>query len=159
MQPADSNTTAPVAEEDPPLSGAVSEPAPLRVPSWLWLLIAALILVAFSLLYTFNPAQHSFYPFCAFHRMTGLDCPGCGGLRAIHQLLHGHFLTAFRLNPLAVSAVPVLVVLGLRRWLGGPGKTVPPKSMVRWGWVTLVILVVYGIVRNLPIPFFAAAGG
>ena len=26
---------------------------------------------------------------CPFKAMTGLDCPGCGATRAIHQLLNG----------------------------------------------------------------------
>ncbi len=28
-----------------------------------------------------DPADAHFYPFCVFHELTGLDCPGCGTLR------------------------------------------------------------------------------
>ncbi len=53
-------------------------------------------------LFCFDPARCAVYPVCTFHQLTGLDCPGCGSLRAMHQLLHGHFLSALHFNALAV---------------------------------------------------------
>ena len=47
-------------------------------------------------------------------RLTGWDCPGCGTLRAAHQLTHGNLAAAWRLNPLAVALAPVAFWLGLR---------------------------------------------
>lgn len=38
------------------------------------------------------------YP-CAFHRLTGLYCPGCGGTRAIEALLRGDFLSCLFYHP------------------------------------------------------------
>src|SRR5208283_1274662 len=46
--------------------------------------------VAAAVLFVFDPATAGFYPVCALHEMTGLQCPGCGGLRAMHQVFHGH---------------------------------------------------------------------
>lgn len=66
-------------------------------------------------LYHFNPQEHPFYPRCLFYQTTGLWCPGCGGLRASHQLLHGNFIAAFQLNPLAVILLPGLL-MGLAEW-------------------------------------------
>ena len=43
------------------------------------------------------PAQ----PFCLFHRLTGIPCCGCGGLRAANLLLHGKLAQAVIMNPLA----------------------------------------------------------
>ena len=45
-----------------------------------------------ALVFFFNPATHHFYPVCQFHRLTGLNCPGCGMTRALFALLHGKFL-------------------------------------------------------------------
>lgn len=32
---------------------------------------------------------------CVLHNLTGYYCPGCGGTRAIHALLHGHIVRSF----------------------------------------------------------------
>lgn len=98
-----------------------------------------------ALLFYFNPAQHSFYPRCAFYQITGWQCSGCGGLRAAHQLLHGQVVEALRLNALAVLALPLAVWFLWRNWArGGAGVR------ARWVWLFLAVLVVFGVVRNLP---------
>jgi len=120
----------------------------------LWLGVALLVAVVMTLLFVFNPAQHSFYPMCFFYRATGWQCPGCGGLRAAHQLLHGHLWTAFQYNPLLVGAAPVVLGLMVRRWLRGPRETVAPRMAACWAWTLLFVVVAFWIVRNLPIEFF-----
>jgi hypothetical protein len=116
--------------------------------------------VLLGVLFWFNPARHGFYPTCVFHRLTGLECPGCGGLRAVHHLLHGEILTAFRFNPLVVVVLPFLVLWGIRRWWCGP--RVPPlshRAQARWGWVAFGVLMVFWIVRNLPLAMFQLPPG
>src|SRR5258708_23559033 len=54
---------------------------PISVRKWLWLLAPAAGACAGVVLFLFNPAQHSFYPVCIFHKLTGLNCPGCAGLK------------------------------------------------------------------------------
>lgn len=44
---------------------------------------------------------------CSIKRMTGLDCPGCGGTRAILYLARFRVLDSFRMN----AAVPVGAIL------------------------------------------------
>ena len=84
--------------------------------------------------------------------MTGLLCPGCGTLRALHQLLHGHLKSALLLNPLAVMALPVLAgwyamkgayVLAGRR---APAILIPAF----WIWTLLAVVLVFWVLRNLP---------
>jgi hypothetical protein len=60
-------------------------------------------------LYLFNPASATGYPACPFRMITGLQCPGCGTLRGLHQLLHGHPLATFKLNPLLLVTLPFLL--------------------------------------------------
>src|SRR5512140_1540078 len=87
------------------------EPQPLGLGLWaLALLGTAAALVLFSL----DPATVGIYPVCYFHRLTGLQCPGCGGLRAAHQLLHGHVVAALRLNAFLVLCLPFVGFLVLR---------------------------------------------
>src|ERR1700758_1005286 len=41
------------------------------------------------------------WPICWFHEITGEPCATCGATRATIAFLHGHFLDAFKWNPLA----------------------------------------------------------
>jgi hypothetical protein len=112
----------------------------------------AAIAAGTAVLFLFDPAQYGFYPRCPLHELTGWSCAGCGTLRAVHQLTHGHFAQAWRLNPFTVALIPVGLWLGLRemawqffgkRW---PGVVTRPL----FGWALVAILVLFGIVRNVP---------
>lgn len=109
------------------------------------------ILGAGAVLYFFNPNTHAFYPVCEFHQLTGLNCPGCGGTRAVYQLLHGHVPRALQDNALAVLSLAGLAARGVwfetRKILRRPtGPFLPPELL----WPLLVIAVVFTVLRNLP---------
>jgi hypothetical protein len=114
-------------------------------------LFLVFFLAGLGVLFFFNPQQHAFYPFCLFHRMTGLLCPGCGSLRAVHELLHGDLVGALRYNPLLVASLPLAGFLFWRS-LGLPTRSeaAGPDSSSRWIWVALGVLLLFGVVRNLP---------
>ena len=115
-------------------------------------LAVAGLLAGVAVLYFFPPGQTWFYPRCVFHQVTGLDCPGCGGLRATHQLLHGHFRAAFALNPLLVVILPMLgwfAVAGAVKVATGRELSHPFRHPA-WVWGLLALVVVFAIVRNLP---------
>ncbi len=103
------------------------------------------------LLFWFDPSRYGFYPICIFHKSTGLLCPGCGSLRAVHQLLHGHVAAAFRLNALLVLALPVALWfsarLAVRKWRNQP---LTPAVRPGWLWCALAVTFLFGILRNLP---------
>src|SRR5262245_36358819 len=84
----------------PPQLGAPTN----RRPAFVALLA---ILGSAAVLFWFNPAQSGFYPTCYFHSWTGLLCPGCGSLRAMHQLLHGDIVAAMHFNVLFVLSLPI----------------------------------------------------
>ncbi len=118
---------------------------------------AALALsAAAAVLFVFDPCTAGFYPVCALHEVTGWQCPGCGGLRAMHQLTHGHIGAAWRLNPFAVALPLVALWLGLReaaRVLMGwkwPGLVTRPI----FGWLLAGALVLFGVLRNVPFHSF-----
>lgn len=104
--------------------------------------------VALTLLYFHRPEGQFFFPRCTFYQTTGLLCPGCGGLRATHALLHGHLLEAARCNLLLVLALPLALVgcLGVRR----RGK--PINLNARVVWVMFGVAAIFTIARNLPGP-------
>jgi hypothetical protein len=97
------------------------------------------VLAGLAALYFLDPAAGDYYPVCALHRLTGLQCPGCGGLRALHQLLHGRFGEAWHLNPLVFFLLPA----GL--WFGRAGANLRPIH----GWIAGAALVLFGVLRNL----------
>jgi hypothetical protein len=104
-------------------------------------------------LYRFAPEQHGFYPRCFFHALTGLQCPGCGTLRAAHRLLHGDVAGAFHFNPLMVTLSPLfaawLAAYGFSRITGR--EIWAPFTRPIWAWALLTVGVVFGILRNLPL--------
>jgi hypothetical protein len=109
------------------------------------------ILCALAVLFFFNPATHGFYPVCLFHALTGLYCPGCGGTRAVYQLLHGHVLLALHDNALFGLALVALAVWGARfavRKLRNQQTIfqLHPKTL----WMFLVVTLVFTVLRNLP---------
>jgi hypothetical protein len=129
---------------------------PLAASPWYFVLAGGGVLAAGAALVTlflFDPATHGFYPVCLLHATTGLLCPGCGTQRALHQLIHGNFLAAWRLNSFAVALLPVGLWLGTREliWLT-TGKRLPGiVTRPIFGWALLAGLIVFGIMRNLPI--------
>lgn len=113
------------------------------------LLVAALLLVTLTatLLYFHRPAGQFFYPRCSFYSITGWLCPGCGGMRALHELLHGNWLTAARCNALLVLGTPLFLLwFTLRRRLG-----LSPVIGARTVWIAFAIAIVFTILRNLPL--------
>jgi hypothetical protein len=108
-------------------------------------------------LFLFDPSRFPVYPVCLFHRLTGLDCPGCGGLRAIHHLLHGNLAAAFHFNAFFVLSLPLFACVAiLAAWRRMNNK--PAAVVIRpvWLWLYLAAFVAFGVLRNLPFPFFAA---
>jgi Protein of unknown function (DUF2752) len=110
------------------------------------------VTAAVAVLFVFDPATAGFYPVCTLHEMTGLQCPGCGGLRALHQLSHGHLAAAWGLNPFVVALLPAGLWLAVRevaRVVAGrqwPGIVTRPL----FGWLLAGALVLFGVLRNLP---------
>jgi hypothetical protein len=104
------------------------------------------------ILVCFDPSQHGFYPQCMFHQVTGYLCPGCGSLRAMHQLLRGNVTAAWHLNPLFVGLLPLLGGYGLTvLWRRHMRHQLAPEFRLGWLWTGVAIILVFGIVRNLPL--------
>jgi hypothetical protein len=113
-------------------------------------LVAGIVAVAVVVLFFFDPSRYSIYPVCLFHKTTGLQCPGCGALRAMHQLLHGHIAAAFRLNALLVLSLPLAGWYAARQVAARLSHTRVAPIRQAWLWSALVVLVAFGVARNLP---------
>jgi hypothetical protein len=76
--------------------------------------LAAVIIPAGAaalVLWRFPPERYGFYPACPVRAYLHIQCPGCGGTRAIAALLHGHVAEALRLNGLLVGIVLPLAMI------------------------------------------------
>ncbi len=125
---------------------------------WAFALAASGALVAVYFANPFVPG--GLLPPGPLHALTGLWCPGCGTTRAIHALLHGHLALALSMNPLAVLSLPLLPVIV---YLNGPHAAArgPLARLLCSPRAWAVLLVAYGVLRNLPWPPFSwlAPGG
>ncbi len=131
--------------------GAVPQTSasPSGYPFHVWV-NTGLGLVAVAVLFFFDPSVYHFYPLCLFHRFTGLLCPGCGSLRALHALFSGHFASALRFNGLLVLCLPFLSVYGCRRLLYSVRGKPTPKLQRIWVLGVIVAAITFGVLRNLP---------
>jgi Protein of unknown function (DUF2752) len=99
-----------------------------------------------------DPNRAGHYPTCPFLALTGYYCPGCGSLRMIHALVHGHVAEGFGKNPLAFLMIPVVGYLWVR-WAvcTARGRPVTSPLFRMWViWVFIAVMIVYWVVRNLP---------
>lgn len=101
----------------------------------------------------YDPATSGVFPPCPIFYLTGWYCPGCGSLRALHQLLHGNLRAAWAMNPLAILCLPFVAYgLASHALLALRGRGLPQVFLpARWIQALGVLIVVYGIVRNLPV--------
>jgi len=130
--------------------------APLRGAVRL-LLATALGLGLLAYAWWADPAKSAGYLPCTFHWLTGLYCPGCGGQRALHALLHGRIAEALRCNLLAVGLFAPLGLAGYALYAReclAPSARRPPRSVARWVVLFLLLALIYGVARNLPGPAF-----
>jgi Protein of unknown function (DUF2752) len=85
------------------------------------------------------------FPGCPFKALTGWNCPGCGGLRMTHDLLHGDLSAAVVDNAFLLVGLPLLAVWLMARWR--LGKRLMPMPAI----VTIVVAVVaWTVARNWP---------
>lgn len=117
-------------------------------------LILAVVALAITAYYFFiNPSTTTFGFQCLFYKTTGLFCPGCGGQRAFHHLLHGDFASAFQYNLLIFMALPLV---GIKFYEEFFEKKIIPNFIYSSKFLTVLIffVVVFTVLRNLPnLPF------
>lgn len=126
--------------------------------------VAATGLAAFAALgylAAFDPEQGGHYPACPTQALLGVDCPGCGGLRAAHALTRGDVVTAADHNLALFIMVPLAVlayaVWAMRSWRGWSREVTYAayRRRNRWLLIGVIALVVFGVIRNF-VPYLGS---
>lgn len=129
--------------------------------AWKPLLVGGIVLAAVVYIGAVDPNQPGHYLPCPTRLLLGVDCPGCGGLRAVHSLATGDLAGAADHNLLFVILVPLLV-LAWAVWLWRALSGAPPGLSGRLLRVqqpvlvaVIVLTVVFAVVRNF-VPYLGS---
>lgn len=95
------------------------------------------------------------YVVCLFKEITGFYCPGCGVTRMLYSIVTFNFYQAFRYNPLLFIFLPFGMYLYVD-FLFRNDKSLLKKIPDKFWYVIIVILIIYGILRNIPFFSFLA---
>lgn len=90
---------------------------------------------------------------CPSYTIFHIYCPGCGTTRMIKSILTLNFYQAFRYNPLLFILSPFILILLIDKyikWLKGNNNYLYKKINQKFWYICIVILVIYGIIRNIP---------
>ncbi|WP_435858502.1 DUF2752 domain-containing protein [Streptomyces milbemycinicus] len=121
----------------------------------------AAVLAAFAFVGLVDPNEPGHYPACPLLRLTGVYCPGCGGLRSAYAIAHGEPFTALGANALAVFGYLGFAVVWLRWFVvcvrgrpavGVAAPVVPLRAA--HGWVICAVVLGFTVIRNLPFGSF-----
>lgn len=120
---------------------------------WVWsflIMVSSIVLIFY---YSTDPVHtHSGVP-CTFKIVTGYNCSGCGGQRALHLLLHGEFLQALRYNFLIIffPFFIYLLYVVIKVYILKENNHIPKFMFSNdLGTIVLVIIILFTILRNIP---------
>ncbi|MGW6471542.1 DUF2752 domain-containing protein [Streptomyces nigra] len=130
-----------------PAPGAAALARRLAVPAGLLAAVAG----AFAYVGAVDPNEPGHYPACPLLEYTGIFCPGCGGLRSAHAVVHGDLAAALQANVLAVAGYALFAVLWtvwvVRATRGRPLRIdLGPTHL----WTAGALTLVFTVVRNSP---------
>jgi len=147
---------APPKLSEPPVLEEAETSSPSTGARWAAMFVVVLLLAAVVFVYLHEPvANKQYFPQCGFKRLTGVDCPGCGGLRSVHALTNGRIVEALRFHAGLVLSVPIviyLIILWGREWRATGVMPIPlahestNRPLI---WIA-VIFISIGVLRMIP---------
>ncbi|GAB3659088.1 hypothetical protein GCM10027596_16210 [Nocardioides korecus] len=133
-------------------------PAPERPRRWRGvrdpLLVGGTVTALTLALHLRDPHTSGSWGGCPWLALTGMYCPGCGGLRAVNDLTDGHVVAALSSNLVFVLSVPFLLVWWVRwvrrAWTGAPAPVVSARTRTVVIAGAVLVTVVFTVLRNTP---------
>lgn len=86
---------------------------------------------------------------CLYYEATGLLCPGCGVSRMFIDLARLDIAAAFSYNPIVFVLLIIWNLIALLCFVGKPQCVQTSKFLYTSLGMTLAVLSVWGIVRNI----------
>ena len=113
-------------------------------------LVVAVLLVFGFIYYAMDPGSSSMFPKCEFLLLTGYKCPGCGSQRAIHALLNGNVVEAFKHNAMLFIAIPWIALC----LFAETQRVRNPRLYLRLNaplliWLFLAMVLLWWLLRNI----------
>ena len=118
-----------------------------------FLLFIFLILSILIFFYRFLALNYNLFIPCLFYEFTGFYCPGCGITRLLFALVSLDFYQAFRYNSLLFIALPFIgycFIDYIVKFIFFREDFLYKKVNSNVWYILLVIIVLYGVIRNIP---------
>lgn len=119
-----------------------------------WCLIALALLVRTGLRHAgISPEQLVYLmPSCVFRSLFGMYCPGCGGTRAVLELLRGHILRSLWYHPVVVYTVGLYgwyLISNTIEWLSQNRIRIGSRYHSWQGIAAVILVSINCLFRNL----------
>lgn len=111
----------------------------------------AVAVIAAAIYFFYDPSvPGNLFPRCIFLTLTGYKCPGCGSQRAIHAVMNGHLLQAFKFNAALIVAVPLVGTYLVTEWKRDAWpRLYNVLNSASAGIIVLVAIVAWWVLRNI----------
>lgn len=86
---------------------------------------------------------------CLFREITGLKCPGCGITTFFINMFRGDIKTSISANPSLVIVLPLLGAVLVSVYVRNSWN-IKEKWILWCLYISLFLLLLFGILRNLP---------
>lgn len=118
------------------------------------LLMVLVVLLSMFVFHHYEATARSFLPPCLFNSLTGLYCTGCGITRAFLALFNGQVGRAFSMNALAMTTLPIGLIVWLDDGVGGFKHGQRAIRLLKDARVWAFVVIVFTLARNIPIEPF-----
>lgn len=121
-----------------------------KIKNYILVFIAFIINVFIVLVFPFE---------CPWKKNLGIDCAGCGATRMIRSIFKLDFYQAFRYNIFSILLLPILFIYGVSSsyaWIFNKKNLLEKKIPTVFWIIVIVLMLTYGIIRNLPMFSFLA---
>lgn len=107
-----------------------------------------------SAIWVWMGKELSIQPFCPFHKITGIPCPGCGGVRAARFLISGDIKSAIYTNPLSVLLCITIPSIIIGIWIDYNKGTNKIESLLKKRFSTkttvlIIIIIIFNWIWNI----------